>query len=87
MLIGALLAVYAARQRLDREYERRALGIEQTVAATPEIAQAMAARDRRGVVTAASRGDPPGNGVAAIVVTDERGIRYSHANPRASASA
>jgi two-component system CitB family sensor kinase len=81
LLIGALLAVYAARQRLDREYERRALGIAHTVAATPEIAQAIAARDRSGVVQRRAEAIRRRTGVSAVVVTDERGIRYSHANP------
>ena len=81
MLIGASLAVYAARQRLDREYERRALGIAQTVAATPEIARAIAARDRSGVVQRRAEAIRRATGVSAVVVTDDRGIRYSHTNP------
>jgi two-component system, CitB family, sensor kinase len=81
LLIGALLAVYAARQRLDREYERRALGIAQTVAGTPEIVQAIAARDRSGVVQRRAEAIRRATGVSAVVVTDDRGIRYSHANP------
>jgi two-component system CitB family sensor kinase len=81
LLIGSLLAVHAARQRLDREYEHRALGIAQTVAATPEIVRAIAARDRSGVVQRRAEAIRRATGTSTIVVTDARGIRYSHVNP------
>jgi two-component system CitB family sensor kinase len=50
LLVGFLLALYGARNRFDEEYQERALGVARSVAATPEIARAVAREDRSGEV-------------------------------------
>lgn len=82
LLVGILLALYAAQRRLDTEYEHRALGIAQTVAAMPQIARAVAREDRSGIVQRLAEQVRRTTGVAFVVVTDKRGIRFSHPNPR-----
>ncbi len=81
MIVGFLLALSAAQQRLDDEYEQRALGVARSVAATPEIAQAIAAQDRSGVVQRRAEAIRRATRTAFVVVADVDGIRYSHTNP------
>jgi two-component system CitB family sensor kinase len=82
LAVGLALAVYAARNRLDREYEQRALGIANTVAATPEIVRAVAAEDRSGVVQRRAEAIRRATGSAFVVIADRRGIRLSHPQRR-----
>ncbi len=81
LLLGFGLAIQLAQQRLDGQYEQRALGVARSVAATPEIARAVARRDRSGVVQARAEAVRHATGVAFVVVTDHDGIRFSHPNP------
>jgi two-component system CitB family sensor kinase len=81
LLALSLIALYAMQRHLDREYEYRAVGIARTVAATPEIARAVAAGDRSGVVQRRAEAVRRTTGVAFVVVADRRGIRYSHPRP------
>lgn len=81
LLVGAALSLRAAQSRLDGEFEQRALGVAQSVAASPEIASSVAAHDRSGDVQARAEAVRMRTGVAFVVVTDERGIRYSHPRP------
>ncbi len=81
LLVGFLLAVRAAQDRLDREHGRRALSVARSVAATPEVAAAILARDRSGVVQRRAERVRRATGTAFIVITDARGIRFSHPRP------
>src|SRR3954451_8043389 len=78
LLLGCLLAVRASQQRLDHDSERRALAIAQSVAAQPEIARAVADDDRAGIVQAGAEDVRRATGTSFVVVTDRRGIRFSH---------
>jgi len=80
LLVGLALAFRGEQGRVDDEYERRALGVAQAVAATPEIARAIAAADRSGVVQRRAEAVRRNSGMAFVVVTDTDGIRYSHPN-------
>ena len=82
LLVGVVLALFAAQRRLDRDYEYRALGVAQAVAAMPAIASAVARENRSGVVQRLADKVRRATGVAFVVVTDRRGIRFSHPNPR-----
>jgi two-component system CitB family sensor kinase len=82
LLIGCLLALYAWRARLDEDYERRALGVAQSVAADPAIARAIAADDRSGLVQSRADGVRRATGTSFVVVADRRGIRFSHPDPK-----
>src|SRR3954451_10052256 len=81
ILLGCLLAVRASQQRLDGESERRALAVAQSVAAQPEIARAVADDDRAGIVQHRAEAVRRATGTSFVVVTDRRGIRFSHPDP------
>src|SRR3954462_8146696 len=74
LLVGLILAVYAARGRIDREYELRALGGARTVAATPEIAAAVAAEDRSGTVQRRAEAIRRSTGGVFVVLSGRRCI-------------
>jgi two-component system, CitB family, sensor kinase len=80
-LLGFVFAVHALQRRLDYDYERRALGIARTVAATPEIVRGIATADRSGAVQRRAEAIRRATGVSSVVVTNSRGIRYSHPVP------
>src|SRR4051812_3449101 len=78
LLLGGALALRAAQRRLDHDSELRALAVAQSVAAAPEVAQAVAAGNRGGTVQARAEAVRRATGTSFVVVTDRRGIRYSH---------
>jgi two-component system CitB family sensor kinase len=80
-LVGALLAVHGVQQRLDGEYEQRALAVARSVSADPRVAAAVARRDRSGTVQRRAEAVRRATHTAFVVVTDRRGIRYSHPVP------
>jgi two-component system CitB family sensor kinase len=80
LVVGLALAFHGEQTRVDDEYERRALGVAQAVAAVPEIARAVEAADRSGVVQRRAEAIRRNSGMAFVVVTDGNGIRYSHPN-------
>jgi two-component system CitB family sensor kinase len=80
LFVGLALAFRGEQGRVDDEYERRALGVARAVAATPEFARAIAGADHSGVVQRRAEAVRRSAGVAFVVVTDARGIRYSHPN-------
>jgi two-component system CitB family sensor kinase len=81
LLVGVGLALRAAQSRLDGEFEQRALGVASSVAATPEIAEKVAAHDSTGDVQRRAEAVRRRTNTAFVVVTDEHGIRYSHPRP------
>jgi two-component system, CitB family, sensor kinase len=81
VLVGFALALQDIRGRVDNEYEQRALVAARAVAASPEIAAAVAREDRSGVVQRRAERARRATRMDFVVVTDARGIRYSHPNP------
>ena len=81
LLVGFALALHDVRGRVDDEYEQRALVAARAVAAVPEIARAVEREDRSGVVQRRAEAVRRATGMDFVVVTDARGIRYSHPNP------
>jgi two-component system CitB family sensor kinase len=81
LLVGCLLALRAAQQRLDHESEHRALAVAQSVTADPEIAHALATADRSGIVQRRAEAVRRATGTSFVVVADRNGIRYSHPDP------
>jgi two-component system CitB family sensor kinase len=81
LLVGFALALHDIRGRVDREYEQRALVAARSVAAVPEIAEAVVREDRSGVVQRRAEAVRRATGMDFVVVTDADGIRYSHPNP------
>ncbi|HEY3186741.1 MAG TPA: sensor histidine kinase [Solirubrobacteraceae bacterium] len=82
LLLGCLLALHAWRSNLDKDYERRALGVAQSVAADPVIARAVGREERSGVVQARAETVRRATGTSFVVVADRHGIRFSHPDPR-----
>jgi two-component system CitB family sensor kinase len=87
--LGVLVLVLAAglglvalllRSELEGQYEQRALGIAHTVAADPEVASGVAAAppSRSGPVQELAERVRQQTGALFVVVTDDRGVRYSH---------
>ena len=81
LVAGFLLAVWYQEGQLDRQYEQRALGMAETVASTSSFERAVAAGDPHGVVQTMAKKIWVATGVSYVVVTNSRGIRYSHPNP------
>jgi two-component system, CitB family, sensor kinase len=81
LLVGFALALHDVRGRVDREYEQRALVAARAVAASPEIAAAVEREDRSGGVQRRAEAVRRAARMDFVVVTDARGIRYSHPNP------
>ncbi len=84
LVLLATLGVAAAvlRRDLEKEYEQRALAIARSVAAQPRLAR-LVARTRPaadGPVEQAAERVRRGARALYVVVTDDRGIRYSHPN-------
>jgi two-component system CitB family sensor kinase len=87
--LGVLVLVLAAglglvalllRSELDDQFEQRALGIAHTVAADPEVAAGVTAGppSRSGAVQVLAERARQQTGALFVVVTDDRGVRYSH---------
>ena len=81
LIAGFCLAVWYQAGQLDHQYEQRALGIAETVASTPALESAVAAGDPHGVVQTMAERIWRATGTSFVVVTNAKGIRYSHPNP------
>lgn len=89
LLLFAVLAValagglYAVRTGAEQETTQRALAIARTVATDPRYAPWIAAGTPRadGPVQTAAEQVRHRTGALYVVVTDERGVRFSHPNP------
>jgi two-component system, CitB family, sensor kinase len=79
-LVGALAAVWQAGQELDRQYEQRSLAIAQSVASNAAVQQALISGDGTGIIQSEAEAVRLSTGASYVVVTDRRGIRYSHPN-------
>lgn len=79
-VIAFVLSAFAQRDRLDRDYEQRALSIAQVTAADPQIRDAMAYRDG-GVVQSVAERIRLASGASYVVVIDLNRVRHSHPDP------
>uniref|UniRef100_A0AAU1UJ93 histidine kinase n=1 Tax=Streptomyces sp. NBC_00119 TaxID=2975659 RepID=A0AAU1UJ93_9ACTN len=80
-LIGYVLFAFAQRAELDRSYEQRALDIARTMAAEPQVKQAMEDGGGGDVVQTVAERIRRASGASYVVVIDLRGIRHSHPIP------
>jgi len=78
---GATASVFVARQQLDRSYELRSLAVADSVAALPQVRDAVRAGDPSGTLQPLAERIRLASGATFIVITDERGIRFTHPNP------
>ena len=80
-ILGAAAAVWQASQELDRQYEQRSLAIAETVSSNSAVQQALLAGDPSGLIQRTAEDTRHSTGARYVVVTDRRGIRFSHPNP------
>jgi two-component system CitB family sensor kinase len=84
LLLVVLLSLAAStavlRDDLEKQYEQRALAIARSVASSPALAAQVAEGrpDPQGPVQRAAERVRVGTGALYVVVTDDRGIRFSH---------
>ena len=80
-LIGAAAAVWQASQELDRQSEQRSLAIAESVADNVSLQQALLAGDSTHSIQETAESIRHSTDASYVVVTDARGIRFSHPNP------
>ncbi|WP_217919708.1 sensor histidine kinase [Actinomadura sp. BRA 177] len=80
-VLGYGLVAWMLDGRLRDQYGQRALTVARTVAVDPEIADAVAAGDPGHIVQDRAERIRVRTGALFVVVTDSRGIRFSHPNP------
>jgi len=67
--------------QIDEQYTQRALAVAHSVAATPDIVEAMADPDPPKVIQPIAEAIRRSVGASFVVVANKEGIRYSHPNP------
>src|SRR5438105_11653538 len=80
-LIGAAVAVWQASQELDRQSEQRSLAIAESVANNTAIQDALLSDDPAGLIQQTAENVRHSTAASYVVVTDAKGIRFSHPNP------
>lgn len=80
VLLSLVTSAAVLRRDLEREYEQRALAVAHTVAARPGLARTVASTSptATGPVQSSAERVRRATGALYVVVTDRRGIRYSH---------
>jgi two-component system CitB family sensor kinase len=87
MAAGFAVVQWNLNRQLDQQYEQRALAVAQALASQPGLQQAVSAGDPggigpHGVVQGMAMAAMSSTGAAFVVITDDRGVRLSHPNPR-----
>ena len=87
MAAGFVIVQWNLNQQLDQQYEQRALAVAQSLASQASLQRAISAEDLsgvspRGVVQSMAMAAMRSTSATFVVVTDARGIRLSHPNPR-----
>ena len=81
VIVGALAALLVVRTQLDRSYEGRSLAVADSVASLPTVREAVRAGDPGRILQPLAEEIRLATGATFIVITDERGIRFTHPNP------
>src|SRR3954452_7271111 len=83
VLLGTVAAVVVLRRDLTEQFEQRALAIARSVAQRPGLPGAVTGTSpsRTGTVERDAEAVRRATGALYVVVTDDRGIRFSHPNP------
>jgi two-component system CitB family sensor kinase len=87
MTAGFAIVYWSLDRQLNQQYEYRALAVAQSLASQPGLQQAVNAGDPggigpRGSVQSMAMAAMHSTAAAFVVVTNDRGIRLSHRNPR-----
>jgi two-component system CitB family sensor kinase len=81
VVVGGAASLWLARQRMETQYEQQALAVARSTAAIPTIKSALRQGDPGGTIQPIAEGVRKSARASYVVVTDRRGIRYSHPNP------
>jgi two-component system CitB family sensor kinase len=81
LLVGAIVSILVERQRLDTQYEQRALTVAQSVAGMPSVRDALRDSDPSRTLQPLAEGMRKAAGARFVVIAGADGIRYSHPNP------
>jgi two-component system CitB family sensor kinase len=81
LLVGAIVSIIVERQRLDAQYEQRALTVAQSVAGMPSVRDALNDSDPSRTLQPLAEGMRRASGASFVVIAGANGIRYSHPNP------
>lgn len=81
LIVGFGVLAWRLQVHFGRLYEQRALSVAESVAAEDTIADEVTAGDPHGLVQGQAQAVRAATGAAYIVVTNARGIRYSHPDP------
>jgi two-component system CitB family sensor kinase len=81
VVVGAMAAILVIRTQLDRSYEGRSFAVADSVAALPEVREAVRAGDPKAILQPLAERIRLATGATFIVITDEEGIRFTHPNP------
>jgi two-component system CitB family sensor kinase len=76
--VGVAVSILQARRQLDRSAGRRSLVIAQTVASIPDLVRALRLPHPERVIDPIAERIRRTTNASFVVVTDRRGIRYSH---------
>jgi len=87
MAAGFVVVQWNLTRQLDQQYEQRSLAVAQSLASQPALQQAVLAGDPGGIgpdglVQRLAEAARRSTAAAFVVVTDKRGIRLSHRNPK-----
>ncbi|TMC45736.1 MAG: sensor histidine kinase [Chloroflexi bacterium] len=80
LLVGAIVSIIVERQRLDAQYEQRALTVAQSVAGMPSVRDALNDSDPSRTLQPLAEGMRRASGASFVVIAGANGIRYSHPN-------
>jgi len=81
LFVGAVGSIVVERQRLDQQFEQRALTVAQSVAGLPSVRDALRDSDPSRTLQPLAEGMRKAAGARFIVIAGANGIRYSHPNP------
>lgn len=81
LVVGFLLTSVLVRNMLITQFEERALAIARSVAVEPGLADAVLHDDPSGVIQTQAEAARRNTRALFVVVTDDRGIRFSHPDP------
>ncbi|QZY29499.1 sensor histidine kinase [Nocardioides coralli] len=80
VVVGVVAARMQAAQ-IRESYQQQMIGVAQSVATLPTVVEAFGSDDPSATIQPIAELIREASGVTYVVVTDDRGIRYSHPNP------
>jgi two-component system, CitB family, sensor kinase len=79
---GFGIVTWNVKRQLDEQFQQRALAVAQSLASQPAIAEAVVHGRPGGAAQRLAEAAEEASGALFVVITNARGIRYAHENPR-----